>query len=326
MKKQISLISIIIPSYNRAHLIGETLDSVLNQTYQNWECIVVDDGSTDNTLAISKKFAEKDTRFKIYQRNRGPKGAPTCRNIGVEKSQGEYLIFLDSDDLLADYCLERRLFFFNKHQDKDFLVFSTLEFKKTITDTNIILNVQTTQDLIERFLNMDVPWLTTAPIWKRKTFLEVGLWKENLIALQDWELHIRALLRGFCFIYFSEIDNYLRRDNHLDTIGNNALATKEQFINYLSLFLHLKTEMKNSSNYIQRLNGLIFWLGEKALQHKYKDIVKHTIFNTEINLSKKKRYFNLLSYILFERIYFRHPMVPDFGTMGKVIYLPNQKV
>ena len=94
------LVSIVIPLYNRAELIAETLQSVLMQFYQNWECIVVDDGSTDNSFQVIKSLFEKDNRIKVYERNREPKGASTCRNIGIEKSNGEYIIFLDSDDLL----------------------------------------------------------------------------------------------------------------------------------------------------------------------------------------------------------------------------------
>ena len=63
------LVSIIIPTYNRAHLIGETLDSVLAQTYQNWECIIVDDGSSDNTDEVIGAYVEKDSRFKYYHRS-----------------------------------------------------------------------------------------------------------------------------------------------------------------------------------------------------------------------------------------------------------------
>ena len=86
------LVSIIIPTYNRAHLIGETLGSVLAQTYQNWECIVVDDGSTDNTEAVLATFTAKDSRFQYDQR---PKdrlaGGNAARNYGFELSKGEYI-------------------------------------------------------------------------------------------------------------------------------------------------------------------------------------------------------------------------------------------
>lgn len=83
------LVSIIIPTYNRAHLIGETLDSVLAQIYTNWECIVVDDGSTDSTAELLAFYVEKDSRFQYHHRPKDRlKGANACRNYGFELSRG----------------------------------------------------------------------------------------------------------------------------------------------------------------------------------------------------------------------------------------------
>lgn len=95
------LVSIIIPTFNRAHLIGETLDSVLAQTYQNWECIVVDDGSTDNTQQLLSQYINVDSRFQYLHRPlNNPKGANACRNYGFERSKGLYIQWFDSDDLM----------------------------------------------------------------------------------------------------------------------------------------------------------------------------------------------------------------------------------
>lgn len=95
-------ISVIIPTYNRAHIIKDALESVLMQTYSNWECIIIDDGSTDNSEKIINEFITKDLRFKFIRRPLSRnKGAATCRNIGLENTTGDYIQFLDSDDLLA---------------------------------------------------------------------------------------------------------------------------------------------------------------------------------------------------------------------------------
>ena len=104
------LVSIIIPTFNRAHLIGETLDSVLAQTYQNWECIVVDDGSTDTTGRLMEGYIEKDARFQYYHRpeDRLP-GGNAARNYGIEVSRGEYVNFLDSDDYFHPKTLEVKI-------------------------------------------------------------------------------------------------------------------------------------------------------------------------------------------------------------------------
>ena len=102
-----SLISVIVPSYNAESFLDETLESVLSQTYENWECIIVNDGSTDNTEEIAKKWCEKDTRFRyIYIKNGGLSSA---RNYGIKESKAEYIAFLDHDDVLTPDSLEIRI-------------------------------------------------------------------------------------------------------------------------------------------------------------------------------------------------------------------------
>jgi glycosyltransferase involved in cell wall biosynthesis len=110
------LVSIIIPTYNRAHLIGETLDSVLAQTYQNWECIVVDDGSTDNTDEVMANYMAKDDRIQYHHRpDDRLSGGNAARNFGVEVSRGAYINFLDSDDFFHPRTIEFKLRFMLHH-------------------------------------------------------------------------------------------------------------------------------------------------------------------------------------------------------------------
>ena len=98
------LVSIIIPVYNAEKYLMETLDSVLTQTYSSWECIIVDDGSTDTSKNIALDFCLDDKRFKYYyQTNSGPSVA---RNNGVEYTQGDHIQFLDADDVLLPERLE----------------------------------------------------------------------------------------------------------------------------------------------------------------------------------------------------------------------------
>lgn len=105
-----SLVSIIIPSFNREDLLPETLDSVLNQTYSNWECIIVDDHSTDRTAEIGMRYSGLDGRITFLLRpNERPKGAASCRNVGLKKAKGNFIQFLDSDDLLHPEKLEKHL-------------------------------------------------------------------------------------------------------------------------------------------------------------------------------------------------------------------------
>src|SRR3989442_11796350 len=117
MQKMERLVSVIVPSYNYGRFVGQALESLRAQTYPRWECIVVDDGSTDNTDAIVTAFAENDSRIKyIRQENQGLAAA---RNAGIVHSAGEYLQFLDADDLLESEKLERHVEFLEQHAEID---------------------------------------------------------------------------------------------------------------------------------------------------------------------------------------------------------------
>lgn len=96
------MISVIVPAYNSEMFIGKCIDSVLEQTYSNWELIAVDDGSRDNTFGILKKYAEVDSRIRvIHQENQGP---GIARNTGIAEAKGNYVVFIDSDDYIEkDY-------------------------------------------------------------------------------------------------------------------------------------------------------------------------------------------------------------------------------
>ena len=114
---QRALVIIIVPSHNYAHFIGQTLDSVRAQSYQNWECIIVDDGSTDNTREIITPYLAIDSRFKyIFQNNQGLSAA---RNTGLAQCRGTYLQFLDSDDLIEPQKIERQVEYLEQHPEVD---------------------------------------------------------------------------------------------------------------------------------------------------------------------------------------------------------------
>lgn len=93
---QIALISVIIAAYNAEPYLTECLDSVKMQTYGNWECIIIDDGSLDNTFAVAKRFAEKDKRFKVFRQDNA--GVSRARNFGLNIIQGDFVTFIDADD------------------------------------------------------------------------------------------------------------------------------------------------------------------------------------------------------------------------------------
>lgn len=204
-------VSIIIPSYNRSEFISETLESVLQQTYKNWECIIVDDGSTDNSFDIINSYIEKDKRFKIFFRDRGPKGACTCRNIAVEKCDGDYLIFLDTDDLLEPFCCEQRVNAMT--EDLDFAIFPSLIFRHKPFDLNLWWNIDKETSELKRQFYHDAIAQGTGALWKKDAFVKLGLWDEVLLIWQDIDLFFRAYIRGFKYRKFFNLppDLHIRR-------------------------------------------------------------------------------------------------------------------
>lgn len=190
----IALISIIIPTYNRAHLINETLDSIIAQTFTNWECIIIDDGSTDTTESILSEYCRIDARFQYHQRpeNRHS-GGNAARNFGFELSKGEFINWFDSDDIMLPNFLEEKIKFFYKDENLD-VVFSygayfAEDIKKTVVSKPKIDSLS-----ILDYVKSDFYLITHGPLWSRMFLKEKKLFDENRSKLQDTEFHFRMLL------------------------------------------------------------------------------------------------------------------------------------
>ena len=108
------LVSIITPLYNSARFIEETIKSVQQQTYPNWELVIVDDASSDRSVEIVQKLASNDGRIRLFTEEKN-KGAAYCRNYAIKQSQGAYVAFLDSDDLWNMNKLEEQISFMKEH-------------------------------------------------------------------------------------------------------------------------------------------------------------------------------------------------------------------
>jgi glycosyltransferase involved in cell wall biosynthesis len=250
------LVSIIIPNYNRENLIGDTIKSLINQTYSNWEAIIVDDGSTDRSIQVVEEFGRFDSRIKYFQRDTSPKGAPVCRNIGTEKANGEYIIFLDSDDLLAFWCLEERIKYVEQNPDLDFAVFPVLLFNNKAGDSNILWNIFNGINDLERFVGSDVPWQTTSPIWRKSTLLKLGSWDVEALSWQDWEYHIRALLKDFRYNKVDELpDAFIRRDSTTRISASNHNATKAAALK--NLFIKIDNALLENRQEVKVLRKLL---------------------------------------------------------------------
>lgn len=194
--RSIPKVSIVIPVFNRVSFIEKALVSLINQTFHQWEAIIVDDGSTDGSQKVIESYVEKDNRIKFIRRNREPKGASTCRNIGIEKARGRYVIFLDSDDYLLSHCLESRLNIIEGQSELDFIIFQMIVHDEII-NKKVLWNIDTEDNDITRFLHFDFVWSVTSPIWKQETLVKLGGFDEELSCWQDIDLSLRAIF-GKC--------------------------------------------------------------------------------------------------------------------------------
>lgn len=216
-------VSIIIPTHNRSSILGETLDSVLNQSYPNWECLVIDDGSTDYTRQLIEFYCKKEKRISYFSRpKKKRKGGNSCRNFGLELALGSYVIFLDSDDILAKTCLERRLNLVRQFSHLDFYVFQSQLFISSLNDLEIVPNLLNKElDDISRFICKDYPWNISAAIINREFLKRVKIqWDESLSIHQDLDFYLKILAKK---------PSYKKEDGFPDVfirMGNNDKLTQ----------------------------------------------------------------------------------------------------
>ena len=203
-------VSVITPTKNRLKLLCETIDSVVAQTLQSWEHIVVDDGSDDGTAAEVTRRASGDPRIRYIQRAGEMCGANVCRNIGIRKSQAEFVVLLDSDDLIRPRCLEERVETMRRNSSLNFAVFRASVFRDSVGDLARLYHPQGPGDDLLRFLSHECPWQTSGPIWCRSFLERIGCFDETLLSMQDLELHVRALCAGAKYLCFPQVDHDVR--------------------------------------------------------------------------------------------------------------------
>lgn len=176
-------ISVVVPCYNQGKFLSEALDSVLAQTLQEWECIVVDDGSTDNSAAIAKTYCAKDSRIQyVYQENAGPSAA---RNKGVSLTSAPLILFLDGDNVILCDLLRLGVKYMESHIDCK-LYYTGSEYFGS-RHGEFILNYTSYRDLL---VANSIDCLC---IVRRSDFERVGEFDEDLFGYEDWEFFIRLL-------------------------------------------------------------------------------------------------------------------------------------
>ena len=203
-------VSVITPTKNRVKLLCEAMDSVQRQSVDGWEHLIVDDGSDDGTREEVMRRALTDPRVRYIKRTGDRSGANACRNCGVMGSGAEFIVFLDSDDLLEPDCLGRRVQVMQRNADVDFVTFQTAVFEKTPGDLKRQFDSELIGDDLVRFLFFECPWVISAPVWRKASLLRLGLFDESLPSWQDIDLHIRAITAGCRYLRFSEVDHHVR--------------------------------------------------------------------------------------------------------------------
>ena len=193
-------VSIIIPVYNAEKFLSVTLDSVMHQTHQNWECIVVDDGSTDTSGKILLEYCKKDKRFKYYrQLNSGPSIA---RNYGTRLARGEYIQYLDADDVIMPERIKQMIEFYEEAGDNVILysslchgdsndIYQTKPFSKPVGIGHDIYF----KHMYRQFL-IDFMFTPSCPLFPRSAVSEIT-WNENLSHSEDWDYYLRILENDF---------------------------------------------------------------------------------------------------------------------------------
>ncbi len=236
-----ALVSIITPAYNAAALIGETIESVRNQTYERWEMLVVDDGSTDSTVEIVKKYAEEDSRIRIVALayNSGRPAIP--RNYGVKQARGEFIAFLDSDDLWLPRKLEKEI----EHMKVDGIACVACD-EIPIGDVvysrnySFFLRKGVFRDYSYHSIALENHVATSSVITKKEYLDKVGGFDEDPVFkfIEDWELWLRMTKIGKIRILSEPLIKYrITKDNHRDLrsvkLGTLRIFEKHYRLGYL---------------------------------------------------------------------------------------------
>lgn len=266
-------ISIVIPLFNNGEFLEKTLESVISQTHDDFECILIDDGCTDNSMEIVNSVLSS-ANFRVIKRPDSRfKGANACRNIGIEIAQSDYILFLDADDLLYKDCLKNRLQKINEFPENDLWMFSTAVFEANKMIGFFPQDEKTNDKFLFDLITHHIPWQTTSVLWKRDFLLKIGGWNENYSRLQDIELNIRALLNNprIQFV-FGMADSFYRYMPMSSVKQQNALISYTFLIRDYYNVVH---DQLRSSN-------------KTLLKEKIERIIDYQ-FLEHLNLYKKKK-------------------------------------
>lgn len=221
------IVSIILPCYNYGRYLSDALESLIAQTYANWECIIVNDGSTDETEEVAQRFAQKDPRFKYVQQKNS--GVSMARNEALKAAAGTYFQLLDADDILERDKLKLQVAFLEKNPGIDLVYSSMIFFKET--DPNYVVGPKLLHDkqpvsgsgdaLLQQLLDDNI-FLPGCMFFRRSLYEEVGLFKKGIEGIEDWDYCYRAALLQKNFFHDNRSGTRLLVRSHNNNASNNG--------------------------------------------------------------------------------------------------------
>lgn len=245
-----ALVSVIVPCFNQANFLKESLQSVLDQTHENWECIIVNDGSPDNTELIANKWCEADNRFRYLKKPNG--GLSSARNAGIRIAKGDFILPLDADDILDKSYISRLLP--ELISDSSLAVVSCYSrfFEKNIS--NIVYEFKPAGSSYRNLLFENN--LIATSLFRKKDWIEVGGYDEKMKnGFEDWEFWVSITKKGYKFKIIEEFLFYYRKAQNsmlIDTLNHHRISNLEYVMNK-----HKDFYLENFDNTIKYLFFLI---------------------------------------------------------------------
>ena len=231
-KSALPKVSLIMPFFNNKELVGKMIDSILANTFEDWELLAIDDGSSEETLAYLSHYTA-DSRVKIIKRETTPKGAQTCRNLGMAHAQGQYWMFVDSDDYLTPACIGTRVEWIEKRQDLDFMVFPSAVYINDVFEPHApedIFGYNVHNDDLKGFARRELPFIVWSNIYRADSLRKAHLlWDTKLLSLQDADYNVHAIMAGLRYEYAYVAPDYGYRIRHSQGSVSAKICTPEHF-------------------------------------------------------------------------------------------------
>ena len=245
-------------TYNRSHFILETLLSIQNQTYSEFECLIIDDRGTDNTLEVITPILNKDSRFKFSKRpDNYKKGLPGCRNYGIDLAQGDYIIFFDDDDIVHPENLKINLEVI-QDPNVDFCHYQKMSFEKQqpiINNSPITIVAPLTREDIKKVVTQEIGLASCTVLWKKKCFNTIRF-NETLLYAEEWECYTRIISENFKGMIISNVLYYNKKHPNSNTgefFQNNPVRRTSQADAVVLVVQNLKEKQLLTNSLIQYL-------------------------------------------------------------------------